>query len=1055
MKKYYILLIFVIMSSLELKGQFQPYQNQVLYNWASPYESWQYGGMQFRLKTPNNFDNQRTEKYPLILFFHGAGEGGTSNEKQLIHGGRNTLNAITSGEFPGLALYPQATESRWLVTQVNQAKAIVDQLIANYNVDPNRIYVHGLSGGAGGTWRFASTYPEIVAAIHPMSGVPGFSEEVGVLKFIPTWLAQGGRDGAPTPFDGNSRVEKMREEGASIRYSYQPTAGHGTWNTQYNKPDFFTWFLDKHKTDITVLYGQSEFCEGDPINITLGVTAGFNNYEWAKDNTNNIYASGAGVNTINVTQTGLYYVRFQRGTEWTEWSDPVDVNRNLDPAATPSVVTGNQSLNLPTLSGQQAVQINSENDAAFYQWLKNAFNINGATSSTYTANSAGSYSLTVRPEQATGYEPDGITPSEYRAAPQPCFSDPSDPVVVTTENGLNVPAKPTNFSANVLTDNSIILNWDDNSNNELAFELYRSTQPGAGYILLERILESGSPDPKAYIDQPVQANTIYYYRLRAVNNSGGSSYTNEVSASTAADNEAPTAPLLSLVSTSGNSVNLSWANASDNVGIVEYEVYRNNNLIATVSGTTYTNAGLPINTVFNYTVRAKDASDNISVPSNQITARTIDSGLSYSYYHHSNFSVVSQIETNGTLIRTGDINNFDISIRDRDNQIAFVFNGYILIPTAGTYTFYTSSDDGSRLFINGNSVVNNDGTHGCQERNGQVTLPAGFAQIRVAYFENGGGECFEVRWQGPGVPKQFIPDEVLFQDQFVPANTPANPSNLQAAQNSIDQIDLTWTDNSTDENNFEIYRSLSQNSGYQVVKLLGPDVEQWSDTGLSGGTTYYYKIKAINFNGSSDFAGPASATTVAYPAPPVTPSNFALSLATGNNVLVSWIDNSTGELGFEVYRSTSNVTSTFTRIHTSDANATSFEDTQTGGNSTYYYRVRAKGNGSFSGYTNILNITTPNTAPIIEPIIDRSVKYGTTLLLPVNVDDPDGDPISFAFDAPLPAFITFADNGYGQGEFSISPVIADQDVYTIGFSVADGSGGTDTESFTITVSDNE
>lgn len=1055
MKHYIFLSVFLIIGFQAISQDFQPYPNQVLYNWAHPYESYQFSGIHFRLKTPNNFDTERSEKYPLLLFFHGAGEGGTDNEKQLIHGGQKTLNAINNNVFPGLALYPQIDRSFWATIDREAVRNIVLKLIEDYNVDPNRIYVHGLSGGASSTWNFAYEYPELVAAMHPMSGLPNLGVDPGVTTFIPTWLAQGGRDGNPTPEQGNDRVNRMRSAGANIRYSYQATTGHGTWNNQYNKSDFFSWFLEKNKTDITVLYGQSSFCEGDPINITLGVTAGFSSYEWARNTTDNIISSGVGANTLNVTETGLYYVRFRRGTEWTQWSKPVDVNRNLAAAAQVTTETGNQSLNLPSLSGQQSVIINGPENVAFYQWLKNALPINGATNASYTANEAGSYSLSVRPEQETGFASDGVTPSEYRAAPQACFSEPSDPVVITTENGLNVPAKPTNFAANVLTDNSIIINWDDNATNELAFELYRSIQSGTGYVLVERIPSSSSSNPQTYIDQPVNAGTTYYYRMRAVNNSGGSAYTAEVNASTAIDTEAPSAPTLSVVSTTGNSVNLSWTGATDNVGIVEYDVYRNNSLVASVAGTSYTNSGLPNNEVFNYIVRAKDSNGNVSVQSNQVTARTINSGLSYSYYHHSNLSVVSQIETNGSLIRKGEINNFDFTIRDQDNQFAFIFEGFILIPEDGNYTFFTSSDDGSRLFINGNSLVNNDGTHGCQERSGTVALTAGFVQIKVAYFENGGGECLEVRWQGPGISKQFIPDEVLFQDQFIPSDTPLNPTNLVAQGIDINQIDLTWQDNSTDENNFEVYRSLNQNSGYEVVQVLGANIEEWSDTTLAGGSTYYYKIKSINFNGSSDFEGPVSATTLPYPPAPEAPTNLLVELVNTNNVLLNWTDNSGNETGFEIYRSTSDAPASFTRIYTTAENETIYEDSQAGGNSSYYYRVRAKGVGSFSNYTSIVNITTPNQPPVLDPIIDRSVKYGTTLVLNVVADDPDGDPLSFDFTNPLPAFFNFVDNGYGQGEFTISPQEADSGVYTIQFTVSDGSGGIDNGSFVITVSDNE
>ncbi len=85
----------------------------------------------------------------------------------------------------------------------------------------------------------------------------------------------------------------------------------------------------------------------------------------------------------------------------------------------------------------------------------------------------------------------------------------------------------------------------------------------------------------------------------------------------------------------------------------------------------------------------------------------------------------------------------------------------ITIPRSGTYVFYTISDDGSRLYINGKEIVNNDGNHGPQERNGKVTLEAGIHSITVNYYDNGGGDGLRVMWKGPGFNKQRIPTSVL------------------------------------------------------------------------------------------------------------------------------------------------------------------------------------------------------------------------------------------------------------------------------------------------------
>jgi putative heme-binding domain-containing protein len=97
---------------------------------------------------------------------------------------------------------------------------------------------------------------------------------------------------------------------------------------------------------------------------------------------------------------------------------------------------------------------------------------------------------------------------------------------------------------------------------------------------------------------------------------------------------------------------------------------------------------------------------------------------------------------------------------------AFVlrFAGTIDVPKEGSYTFFTESDDGSRLFIDGKGVVNNDGLHGMEEKSGKITLRAGTHPFVVTYFNAGGGEGLRVQWQGPGIPKQTLPATALGGD---------------------------------------------------------------------------------------------------------------------------------------------------------------------------------------------------------------------------------------------------------------------------------------------------
>ena len=100
----------------------------------------------------------------------------------------------------------------------------------------------------------------------------------------------------------------------------------------------------------------------------------------------------------------------------------------------------------------------------------------------------------------------------------------------------------------------------------------------------------------------------------------------------------------------------------------------------------------------------------------------------------------------------------------RDNYVA-KFEGYLNVKRTGRYSFWTTSDDGSWLLINGRRVVNNDGLHGMRQRRGRKHLRAGRpAKITVWYFERGGGSGLHVYWSGPGFGKRLLTAGDLMQN---------------------------------------------------------------------------------------------------------------------------------------------------------------------------------------------------------------------------------------------------------------------------------------------------
>jgi hypothetical protein len=136
-------------------------------------------------------------------------------------------------------------------------------------------------------------------------------------------------------------------------------------------------------------------------------------------------------------------------------------------------------------------------------------------------------------------------------------------------------------------------------------------------------------------------------------------------------------------------------------------------------------------------------------------------GVEYKYYEGT-WSALPNFDAL-TAVKSGNVANFDMSVRNRTDNYGFKYTGFVNVPTDGTYTFYTSSDDGSKLYIGTTQVVDNDGLHGLQERSGTIGLRAGKHAISVTFFEAGGGEGLTVSYSGPGVTKQTIPNSALFR----------------------------------------------------------------------------------------------------------------------------------------------------------------------------------------------------------------------------------------------------------------------------------------------------
>jgi hypothetical protein len=90
-----------------------------------------------------------------------------------------------------------------------------------------------------------------------------------------------------------------------------------------------------------------------------------------------------------------------------------------------------------------------------------------------------------------------------------------------------------------------------------------------------------------------------------------------------------------------------------------------------------------------------------------------------------------------------------------------IWKGYLSVPQTGGYQFYTESDDGSMLYLDGNLIVNNDGEHGMEEKSGIAHLQKGWHSIKIVYFNSGGGSDIKVSYAPLGAEKRDISDEMM------------------------------------------------------------------------------------------------------------------------------------------------------------------------------------------------------------------------------------------------------------------------------------------------------
>lgn len=204
--------------------------------------------------------------YPLVVFLHGYGERGTDNEKHIQHGVPEIWAYGQDHDQPMFILAPQHDETPWHPANVLENKGfvfpetpsqpiqhtlqLIHEHIEKHPIDPNRIYVTGLSMGAFGAWDLVLRAPDLFAAAVPVAG--GLPQNVdALLGKTPVWILHGATDQTVHPDHSKRAYDALRRLGHPAYHTVFPNQAHDAtaWREMFSNRDVLAWMFAQHKNN--------------------------------------------------------------------------------------------------------------------------------------------------------------------------------------------------------------------------------------------------------------------------------------------------------------------------------------------------------------------------------------------------------------------------------------------------------------------------------------------------------------------------------------------------------------------------------------------------------------------------------------------------------------------------------------------------------------------------------------------------------------------------------------------------------------------------------------
>lgn len=200
-------------------------------------ESWRY-----LLYLPKGYEQESAEPWPLLFYLHGRSLRGRDLQKLKRYGPPSFLDRRS--DFPFVTVSPQLPDGSW---PSGSLVKLVDEVTKKYNVDPNRVYLAGVSLGGGGAWYLAAADPDRFAALVPVCGYAGTSIS-SRLSNLPIWAFHGAKDEI-VPLEPHQKlVDAVNAAGGNAKLTIYPEGTHGNIIVPtFKNQEMYQWLLKQRR----------------------------------------------------------------------------------------------------------------------------------------------------------------------------------------------------------------------------------------------------------------------------------------------------------------------------------------------------------------------------------------------------------------------------------------------------------------------------------------------------------------------------------------------------------------------------------------------------------------------------------------------------------------------------------------------------------------------------------------------------------------------------------------------------------------------------------------